>query len=115
MDMRQVICGRCKKSVPILDIKYLQKGDGSNIALCSSCRKVDAQQAKDASVKKKSVQKELYLCSRCNYKFRFDLHGVTNLKCPYCGKPDKVAKFQEQSADDLVKTAEDAEGFYSKF
>jgi len=33
-----------------------------------------------------------YLCSRCNYKFKFDDDGITSLRCPYCGKADKLNK-----------------------
>lgn len=38
-------------------------------------------------------QKMLYYCSRCRYKFRHNPHGETNLRCPYCGRTDKVSEY----------------------
>jgi len=48
--------------------------------------------AKPARVVSDNPDATHYLCTRCNYKFRFDDDGVTSLRCPYCGKPDKLNK-----------------------
>ena len=106
-DTRKVVCERCRKFVPISDIKYLPKGDDSKIALCSACRAKEAEDAKKEKVEKEKPQKKSYICSRCNYKFKHDPKGVTNLKCPYCGKADKVSEFKVKSADVLISESQE--------
>ena len=58
-------------------------------------------------------QKETYLCTRCNYKFKFNPQSSLKLTCPYCSKSDKVVKPKEQTADKLIKNSNDAERFYA--
>jgi DNA-directed RNA polymerase subunit RPC12/RpoP len=105
-DERMLTCGRCKKSVSISKIQYLPRGDGSVIALCSSCRE---QKAVKTEIKPKpkspsASQKINYLCTRCNYKFSFDPSGNANLKCPYCSKADKLKDTSIHSAGNLLKS-----------
>ena len=90
-DSRTMTCDRCRKAVSLDNIKYLPRG-GSKAALCSECRaKGDIKDwAKSTAEKKAEDYKDPFFCERCRYKFKFDSAGVTNLKCPYCGKSDQV-------------------------
>lgn len=103
-DERMLTCGRCKKSVPVSTIQYMPKGDGGVIALCSECR---AQKVVKSAIKPKpttdsSIKKINYLCERCNYKFSYNPDGHALLKCPYCGKNDKLKDLSSTSAENLV-------------
>jgi DNA-directed RNA polymerase subunit RPC12/RpoP len=108
-DSRKALCERCRKFVSITDIKYLPKGDNSRMALCNSCLK--AINPKD---EKKSVAARLsgssraasYFCGRCKFKFKFNPQGNATLRCPYCGKSDKVLEDKDIDADSLLKTSE---------
>ncbi len=109
-DTRKALCERCRKFVSIKDIKYLPKGDSSRMALCTSCLKSFNQ----AADKKKASSKILnmsggasYFCARCRYKFTFNPQGNASLRCPYCGKSDKVTENKNLDADSLLKVAED--------
>lgn len=108
-DGRKMICDRCHKAVPLADVKYLPKGNSSKMALCSACRQ---QTLPEGSPGKSSSSKVLaknkrpeYFCGRCRFKFKFTGDGATNLKCPYCGKTDKIIEYKVNSADALVKNA----------
>ncbi|MFH1683208.1 MAG: hypothetical protein ABIA37_05430 [Candidatus Woesearchaeota archaeon] len=89
-DKRQMVCDRCHKSDFISEMRFVSKGDDAKITLCRGCRKEDSSEKKKVEAKKADVSKKNYFCGRCRYKFQFDPTSVTNLKCPYCGKPDKV-------------------------
>lgn len=108
-DTRKMICDRCRKAVPISDVRYIPKGE-SKIALCSACRAKSAVQ-KGAAASSKEPQKQLYICSRCNYKFSYNPRGLSELKCPYCGQSKTVKKYKALSADRLVKAADKEEYF----
>lgn len=95
-----MICDRCRKSAPVSDMKYIPKGD-SKITLCSSCRSKNDVSKK--TIKKEQSQKIPYFCSRCRYKFKFSHDGITNLKCPYCGRSDKITEDEASTADTLIK------------
>jgi protein-arginine kinase activator protein McsA len=107
-DARKMICDRCHKAVPLSDIKYLPKSNDSKIALCSECRAKtlpESPAAKPSKQAKKSAEdlRPVYFCGRCRYKFKHNHDGVTNLKCPYCGKSDKIAEYHSSSAETLLK------------
>ena len=49
--------------------------------------------------------KKGYICVPCNFKFKANpLKGALGVRCPYCGKPDKVME-DSLNADALVKEA----------
>jgi DNA-directed RNA polymerase subunit RPC12/RpoP len=103
-DERQMICDRCRRAVPISDMKYMPKGDGGRIGLCSACRaKFNPEEEIKKEAKKAIGSKKQYFCTRCRYKFTYDPKSITNLKCPYCGKEDHVIEHKMQSADKLLK------------
>ena len=110
---RPMICDRCRRAVPMSEMKYLPKGKDQRIALCSDCRAKFLAKEKEGDVKK-DANKSMYFCMRCNFKFKYDSKGETNLKCPYCGKSDKVAPYRPPSADALLRDIEDPEHFYAQ-
>jgi DNA-directed RNA polymerase subunit RPC12/RpoP len=92
-------CDSCRKAVPISDLKYMLKGD-SKMVLCSACR--SKQKMKDE--KKGTMQdKKPYFCVRCKYKFKYKPSSQTVLRCPYCGKGDKIIEDIAPDADKLLK------------
>ena len=104
---QEMICGRCHNPAPVSDIQYIPTGVSSKIAMCSACRTKSNINKPAGSTRSKEVssEKNQYFCSRCRYKFKFDAKGVTNLKCPYCGKYDQVKEYKNLSAEQLIKTA----------
>jgi hypothetical protein len=88
-DKRTMVCGRCKKSVLIANIKYVRKGDDSFLPLCKECLNRGDQAA---TAKKPGFDgaKQKFRCVRCKYSFKKDPNSLSNLKCPFCGKADKV-------------------------
>ena len=101
-DGRKMICDRCRRAVPIADVKFLPKGKDSKITLCSMCRDKNTTDEKEATVQKASKKKP-YFCARCRYKFQFDRTGVTNFKCPYCGSGDKILEAEPKSSEALLQ------------
>ena len=100
---REMICERCRKSVPFSDIKYSTKADGSIISLCSECRK---NKIEKKEAEKKEAMKKTYYCTRCSYKFKFYTGGTALLKCPYCGKADRVSEYKATTADEIIKNSD---------
>ena len=90
-DNRKIVCNRCRRFVSISDIKYMPNGKDSMIAICSACRAKTSAETKSQQNTAKP-QKKRYFCERCRYKFRFDPASVTNLRCPMCGKKDKITE-----------------------
>jgi DNA-directed RNA polymerase subunit RPC12/RpoP len=109
-DSRKALCEMCRKFVSVTEIKYLPKGDNSRMALCTSCLKI-FNTGKDDK-KKKTAQSasmsggKTYFCGRCRYKFKFNLAGNAELRCPYCGKKDKILENKDIDADSIIRTAE---------
>jgi DNA-directed RNA polymerase subunit RPC12/RpoP len=108
-DSRKALCERCRKFVSISDIKYLPKGDNSRMALCNKCLKT----LNPVDDKKKIIPKSSgfsgsknYFCSRCKYKFKYNSQGNAALRCPFCGKSDKVLEDKQIDADSLLKEAD---------
>lgn len=119
--MGEMVCERCKKSVPTEMIRYMPRGLDSRIAVCPVCRDVLESQAmrgpfsvqkqqpqpivvppprqtsfpKSSSAAKKEnrdAERKQYFCARCRYKFKFGPMSTGALKCPYCGQSDKLAE-----------------------
>ena len=128
MDNSLMMCDECKSSVPANDVRYEIKGANKPVVLCSSCRDRTSSRKNKAGIKNlvkeietniKPSQKTLmrkhdsnsekirYFCSRCNYKFRFDPLGESNLRCPYCSKSDSIVKHKTFSSDKLLKEVKD--------
>ncbi len=117
-DTTEMACAACRKEYPVSELKYVRKGDRAMIALCPSCRfklgisKTPPVQPKPNGArgsaamgtrlkpvvekkmkKEEDEEKESYYCERCKYSFRFRPNTETNLKCPYCGKTDKLKHY----------------------
>lgn len=106
-DTRKVLCERCKQFFPYSLIKYMPKGNDARIALCESCRAKFKTDSKIGGSKSgSSSSKKPYFCARCRYKFKFDHSGLTNLKCPYCGKDDKIIKDDVPNTERLLRDAD---------
>ena len=88
-DERETLCDKCRRPTLVTDIKYVAKGDGSRQALCSKCRNKTVESQIKQTVQKTS-DKIIYVCGRCGYRFKFDPFGVSQLRCPYCGRTDKL-------------------------
>jgi len=106
-DKRRMICDRCRRSVPISDINYLPKGKDSTIALCLACRVKDRKEGK---IKVPEEKKKDFYCSKCKYKFKYNVSSQTNLKCPYCGKEAKVGEYKPQSANQIIEEIKEVTG-----
>ncbi len=103
-----VICERCRKAVPAASVKYVQKGVDSKIILCADCRAKNPSFAESIkSAAKKESMKQRYLCTRCKYNFKYSLNSQSVLKCPYCGKDDRLSEMQPMSADEFLKLTDD--------
>ncbi|MFH1511428.1 MAG: hypothetical protein ABIF10_07080 [Candidatus Woesearchaeota archaeon] len=97
MAVGQMTCESCKKTVPISDVKYIMRGEKRQ-AMCKNCREKMKEAKQD-----KSQQRRPYFCVRCKYKFKHKPTNQALLKCPYCGKGDKVIENIAPSADRLLK------------
>jgi len=108
-DTRKALCERCRKFVPVSEIKYLPKGDNARMALCKSCLKTfnPADAKKKVPAKATSVAAgKSYFCGRCRYKFKFNPVGNAALRCPYCSKSDKVIEDKDIDAESILRSAE---------
>lgn len=99
MEEKMLLCERCKKSVPVSEIRYMPKGRDSSIALCGLCRlKAKKEFEKEEFKKKEKAEPEKpadsnkYVCLRCNYKFYYTPNPRKIFRCPFCGKDDKLVK-----------------------
>jgi len=105
-DKRQMYCERCRKAVLIANIKYVPKPDGTKISLCTDClAKTHAYIGQNRPIPK-SKKRSSYRCLRCKYSFKLDTTGETNLKCPFCGKDDKVIE-DNITVEKLIKEVDD--------
>lgn len=109
-DTREMICDRCRRAVPIPEIRFESRGADSKTALCNICRKETKLQEEKIKLKAEA-DKRTFFCGRCRYKFKFDPTGVSNLKCPYCGKADKVELNNPRAAGKIIKEAAKREFF----
>ncbi|MBN2051969.1 hypothetical protein JW756_00525 [Candidatus Woesearchaeota archaeon] len=108
-DIRKALCERCRKFVPVADIKYLPKGDNARMALCKSCLKTfnSADAKKNFPAKATNVASgNSYFCGRCRYKFKFNPAGNATLRCPFCGKSDKVIENKDIDAESILRSSD---------
>lgn len=108
-DTRKALCERCRKFVSISDIKYLPKGNNSRMALCKNCLKtLNPKDDKKKIVPKSSAisGSKGYFCSRCKYKFKYNPEGNAALRCPFCGKSDKVLEDKQIDAESILKNSD---------
>lgn len=131
-DNRTMICDKCRKIVPINEVKYvlkendLSKEESLRWALCAACRetkssnqviiktklvkpseiKEQTTQEKKAFVQLEEPAKKVFLCARCNYKFKFNPIGISSLRCPFCGKNDRVTEYKSLSTEELIRTSD---------
>lgn len=101
-ESRQMVCDRCRKSVPISDIKYIPRGVEAKIGLCQSCRVAGVVKNKASSALNDEAKKEEFYCVRCKYKFKYHLRSLSNFKCPYCGQSDQIAEGKVTTASHLI-------------
>jgi PHP family Zn ribbon phosphoesterase len=110
-DDRQGLCERCRKFVSVTEIKYMPKGGGSRIALCTKCLTLfkveDAKKKSAASAEALGSGRPEYFCARCRYKFKYNPSSRTELRCPYCGKNDKIMDHKRTDPESLLKEADD--------
>lgn len=126
-----MICDKCGKIVPISEVKYVLKEDDlvkeENLrwALCRACR--ESKSSNQVIIKTKLIKpneikepvkenksfiqleepiKKAFLCARCNYKFKFNPMSTGNLRCPFCGKNDRVTEYKNLSTDELIRTSD---------
>lgn len=105
-DKRTAVCERCKSTVPISNVRYVKKDDDNFSTICKVC--LDNAQSKPAENKPRSspFSKKKYRCLRCKYGFGYDESSQRELKCPYCGKTDKIIP-DKVDATSLLRDVED--------
>lgn len=111
---KEIMCDDCKRNVPIEEIRYSMAGEKS-LRLCSNCRdrttprkdrlnkEIKEPLKKEAKKASKINDFEAYFCTRCNYKFRYDLNKDSRLRCPYCSSPAYVTSFKSISSTRILK------------
>ncbi len=117
MANRMVTCQKCGKDVDVAEIKYMPKEDGNMIVVCSACsggktsnlekfehKKVEIPK-KQEPVKQEPV-KVKYYCSRCKFEFTFKPDTNKVLRCPYCGRDDRIEQ-DKRDASSLLSQASD--------
>jgi DNA-directed RNA polymerase subunit RPC12/RpoP len=107
LSMAEMTCGACKKAVLMSDIRYVQKGD-KVVAMCTPCREKNkiqeaAERKSAGKAAPKSADRQSYFCVRCKYKFKYSPTATTILRCPYCGRSDKIIENIAPDVDTLLK------------
>lgn len=95
-----MVCDRCRKFVSMSEIRFQMKDEG-RVALCSNCR--DNAKMSELKPRPKPEEKKPFFCERCKYKFKHDTESGKALRCPYCGKPDKVIEDNVSQAEDIIR------------
>lgn len=93
-------CEGCKRPTPVMDIKYMPKGNG-RVAMCKDClakasgksnapvKEFKITSKQETALPKKATNGDAprYYCKKCNYRFR---SSSDNPVCGYCGRPDTI-------------------------
>lgn len=103
-DGKHIICQVCKKPALISDIRYVIRAGDTTIAACAECR-VKGIKPEKSEAQKEEALKRSFMCERCHYKFRYNPEKVIDVKCPYCGKADKVVEHRPTSAANIVRSS----------
>lgn len=95
-DLKTRACQKCKISVPLSQLRLYPKDNTSTWLVCEKCSQ-ELSKPKLASQTKPLPPAEYvwYACTRCKYNFKADaakIGSFFNLKCPYCGKTDRLQK-----------------------
>lgn len=101
MDIRKTrTCERCKTVVPLEKVRLFPRDKDVNLVVCEPCcdelKTTITQKNPNIASRVQPLLPPEYstiFCGRCDYTFRIDRNkaGITyNLKCPYCGKQDKL-------------------------
>jgi uncharacterized CHY-type Zn-finger protein len=104
MEERKILCERCRGFFPFTEVRFVPRGENQKIALCVKCR--EKAKTEPEKTGKPDSNKQPFFCGRCRYKFKLDPSGHTNLKCPYCGKDDKIIPDKVPSTDKLLEMEE---------
>lgn len=91
---RKRTCGNCKEQVPIEEIQYITKANGSIMELCEKCRNRKNLIKRGMREMEQEVNKVSFLCNRCKFKFKFDFDSPTKFRCPYCGEVDDITEMR---------------------
>jgi DNA-directed RNA polymerase subunit RPC12/RpoP len=96
-----VICDSCNKPIDKGKIKYVPKDDSTVLTLCPACSGTPSK-SKTINLNPKTVSKKTtYKCTRCDYEFKFNIKGSAELKCPYCGRSDRLK--EHIPAEEIIK------------
>tara|TARA_Y100000031_G_C7981168_1_gene274799 strand:- start:140 stop:472 length:333 start_codon:yes stop_codon:yes gene_type:complete len=85
MEVSTTFCQNCKKEVDVNEVKYIAKDDNTFDVICKNCDEIPEQSKKEVTLNPEKVK---YFCSRCRFSFARNPKNL--VKCPYCGKEDKV-------------------------
>ncbi|MBN2142104.1 hypothetical protein JW711_02120 [Candidatus Woesearchaeota archaeon] len=107
---RQALCERCRKFVPLSQIRYVAKGNDSKMALCVKClgnfRTAAPTPVKNMPAQESPSGMKAFYCERCKYRFKFNTNKDATLRCPYCGRTDKIISEEKRSAGHIVEKAD---------
>src|SRR3989338_3796653 len=102
MDSKKGRCDTCKKFVYLSDLKESYQ-EGQRKQICKSC----FAKIENAKITQRTPavdpSKMPYYCARCKYKFRVNIQKGADIRCPYCGKTDKVSEMKEISSESLLR------------
>ena len=101
---RALLCGKCSKTVPISQIRYVMRSRGLPTAMCGSCRDEGTLNRKSSAVKPREEIRKLFMCTSCSYKFQFNTLASSGPRCPLCGKGHYVEEYKDSFADDSVRS-----------
>lgn len=91
--VNMVVCDRCCE-----ELKNIAKGKiaspvsfkDDTIIIKKSAAPTHTEPEKQTRLVPEDPDLSHYICTRCNYKFKFNDDGIIVLRCPYCGKPDSL-------------------------
>jgi len=105
MQEKLIICGRCSKSVPLAEIKYVARGSETlpPIPMCASCRENRPGQRRNEKDPDEVTRKQ-FVCEACHFKFQFNTSSSARVRCPFCGSTRDVEEYKTGFAEELLKS-----------
>lgn len=103
-NIRKLACYRCNNVYSVGKIRYIKVNDRV-VLMCNGCvTNVENNRFKTAKKQELKAVIKKYICGRCRFKFKFDFtkFNRSNLRCPYCGKNDKILEEKISSARDIL-------------